>query len=165
MNRDSIDLGEVKISRLFRIYLVPTLLGMLSLCAVTATERLAILSAVVCGVVVSAVFFGFPSFMTGLFLERTSLSGAIATADLPYFACAFVFFIFNLTAIGYFQSVEMVWPATIFALLRGAVFLIPAFIVAPMVMGTKGIWLAPAASEILTSVSIIAYYLCFREKM
>lgn len=38
MKRDAIDLGEVKISRLFRIYLIPTLLGMLSLCAVTTTD-------------------------------------------------------------------------------------------------------------------------------
>ncbi|MDE5800984.1 MAG: MATE family efflux transporter, partial [Paramuribaculum sp.] len=38
MQRDSIDLGKVRIPRLFRIYLIPTLLGMLSLCAVTATD-------------------------------------------------------------------------------------------------------------------------------
>lgn len=38
MQRDSIDLGTIKIPRLFRLYLVPTLLGMLSLCAVTATD-------------------------------------------------------------------------------------------------------------------------------
>ena len=38
MNRDSIDLGTVRISLLFRKYLVPTLLGMLSMCAVTATD-------------------------------------------------------------------------------------------------------------------------------
>ena len=38
MQRDSIDLGTVKIPRLFRLYLIPTLLGMLSLCAVTATD-------------------------------------------------------------------------------------------------------------------------------
>ena len=38
MQRDSIDLGTVRIPRLFRLYLIPTLLGMLSLCAVTATD-------------------------------------------------------------------------------------------------------------------------------
>lgn len=38
MQRDSIDLGTVRIPRLFRIYFIPTLLGMLSLCAVTATD-------------------------------------------------------------------------------------------------------------------------------
>ena len=38
MQRDSLDLGKVDIPRLFRIYFVPTLMGMLSLCAVTATD-------------------------------------------------------------------------------------------------------------------------------
>jgi len=38
MKRDAIDLGNVHIPTLFRIYLVPTLLGMLALCAVTATD-------------------------------------------------------------------------------------------------------------------------------
>lgn len=38
MNRDSIDLGKTKVSQLFRIYLIPTLIGMLSICVVTATD-------------------------------------------------------------------------------------------------------------------------------
>ena len=38
MQRDALDLGKLKISKLFRIYFIPTLLGMLSLCAVTATD-------------------------------------------------------------------------------------------------------------------------------
>jgi Na+-driven multidrug efflux pump len=38
MQRDQIDLGTVKVSRLFRLYFFPTLMGMLSLCAVTAID-------------------------------------------------------------------------------------------------------------------------------
>lgn len=38
MKRDAIDLGTVKISTLFRKYFVPTLLGMLSMSAVTAAD-------------------------------------------------------------------------------------------------------------------------------
>lgn len=38
MQQDAIDLGTVYIPRLFRLYLIPTLLGMLSLCAVTAAD-------------------------------------------------------------------------------------------------------------------------------
>ena len=38
MKRDAIDLGKTGIPRLFRMYFVPTVLGMLSLCAVTATD-------------------------------------------------------------------------------------------------------------------------------
>ena len=38
MQRDAIDLGKVHIPLLFRIYFVPTLIGMLCLCGVTATD-------------------------------------------------------------------------------------------------------------------------------
>ncbi len=38
MERDSIDLGKANVSSLFRIYFLPTLLGMLSMCIVTAID-------------------------------------------------------------------------------------------------------------------------------
>lgn len=48
----------------------------------------------------------------------------------------------NIAVVGYFQSVERIKPATIFALLRGFVFLIPSFILLPKFLGVSGIWLA-----------------------
>ena len=76
----------------------------------------------------------------------------------PYFSAAFVFFIFNLTVIGYYQSVERVRPATVFALLRGFVFLIPCVVLLPEVMGANGTWLALCLSELLTTVAIATVY-------
>lgn len=130
---------------------------------VVATERLAILSAVAIGALVTTVFVLFPSAMVGLFLEGDTGSAAIAARGLPAFSTAFIFFVFNLTTIGYFQSVKKVIPSIVFSLLRGAIFLIPAFIVMPMLLGTTGIWLALFVSEFLTSLSIIAYYLRSRQ--
>lgn len=130
---------------------------------VVATERLAILSAVAIGALVTTVFVLFPSAMVGLFLEGDTGSAAIAAKGLPAFSTAFIFFVFNLTTIGYFQSVKKVIPSIVFSLLRGAIFLIPAFIVMPMLLGTTGIWLALFVSEFLTSLSIIAYYLRSRQ--
>lgn len=130
---------------------------------VVATERLAILSAVAIGALVTTVFVLFPSAMVGLFLEGDTGSAAIAARGLPAFSTAFIFFVFNLTTIGYFQSVKKIIPSIVFSLLRGAIFLIPAFIVMPMLLGTTGIWLALFVSEFLTSLSIIAYYLRSRQ--
>ena len=65
----------------------------------------------------------------------------------------------NLTSIGYFQSLERIKPATFFALLRGCVFLVPAFIFLPKVLGVHGIWLAMPLSESLTFAMIALYYL------
>lgn len=84
-----------------------------------------------------------------------------SSSDTPWeptaLAVAFVFFIVNLMCIGYFQSVERVRPAMVFALLRGAVFLVPSFILLPKMLGESGIWLALALSELLTTACIAAY--------
>ncbi len=96
----------------------------------------------------------------GLFLDPADAAAQIAIDGLPYFATGFICFIINLTVVGYFQSIERVKPATLFALLRGLFFLVPSFLLMPLVLGTPGIWLAMPASEILTSLTI----LCFRNR-
>lgn len=132
--------------------------GMKSMMRVIATERMAIISALVCGLAVTFSFVLLPGPMVRLFLSGESNTAEIAIAGFPVFASAFVFFIFNLTAIGYFQSVEKVRPAIVFALLGGLFFLVPAFIVMPLLLDVKGIWLSLFVSELLTSICITIYY-------
>lgn len=136
--------------------------GLGSKTRVVATERLAILSAVLCGLLVTSAFVFIPTLLVSLFLDSKLPAASIAVQGFPLFSAAFIFFIFNLTAIGYFQSIEKVAPSIVFALLRGVVFLVPAFILLPMELGDVGIWLALAVSEFLTSLSIVAYYLANR---
>lgn len=126
---------------------------------VRATESLAIRTAGGFGLVVTACFMLFPAQMVALFIDTHSEAARIAIEGLPWFAVCIIFYIFNLTAIGYFQSVERVAPSVWFALLRGVIFLVPAFLLLPLCLGTHGIWLALAASEILTSTAIIIYWL------
>lgn len=125
---------------------------------VVAVEKLALITAIICGMTVTLAFIFFPSFLVSLFIEGDSESAVLARHGFPYFSIAFVFYIFNLTAIGYFQSIERIVPSIIFALLRGAIFLIPSFIIVPLIMGIKGIWLALTVSEILTTICISVFY-------
>ena len=122
------------------------------------TEKIALFTAFVCGIITTSLFSLFPQFMVGLFVDSGSDAAQIAIYGFPFFAIGFVAFIFNLTAIGYFQSVERIKPATFFALLRGIILLIPSFIIMPHLLGIKGIWLAMPATEIATSVIIICFY-------
>lgn len=133
--------------------------GMKSMKRVVSAERLAIYSAIACGTIVTLTFNFIPSTMVSLFLDGDGGAVKIAVDGLPIFSAAFIFFIFNLTAIGYFQSVEKVLPAITFALLRGVVFLIPSFLLIPEIFGVKGIWLSLFISELLTSACILIYYL------
>lgn len=122
---------------------------------VTKTLRIALTTAALCGAAVMAVFVFFPQPLVGLFLAADDAAARIAVAGFPYFAAGFIFFIVNLTVIGYYQSVERVRPATAFALLRGFFLLVPAFILLPRLLGVEGIWLAMPLSEALTSGAIL----------
>ncbi len=124
---------------------------------VSKTLRVALVTAVACGLVVSTAFIWFPTQLVALFVSSKEAAFPLAVEGFPYIATAFVFFIVNLTCIGYFQSVERVRPAMTFALLRGVVFLVPSFVLLPMVAGDKGIWLALGLSEMLTTLSIAGY--------
>lgn len=131
---------------------------------VVSTERLAIMAAVGCGILVTTSFCLIPESLVGLFLSGDTHAAVIAVSGFPLFSTAFIFFIFNLTAIGYFQSVEKVIPSIVFSLLRGAVFLIPSFLLMPVLFGINGIWASLAVSEFLTSLSIVTYFLYSRRR-
>lgn len=126
--------------------------------------RIALLTAVVCGIVVTTIFTIYPDLLVGLFISLDNEAARIATNGFPYFSVGFVFFIINLVTVGYFQSVERIRPATAFALLRGFVFLIPCFIVLPRLWHVRGIWLALPLSEILTTMTAFLWMLRLRVK-
>ncbi len=125
---------------------------------VRQAERTALVTAAVCGLVVVAAFTGMPGWLVGLFVSLDNGAARIAVDGFPYFAAGFVFFIFNLTAIGYFQSVERIRTALTFAVMRGFVLLVPSFLVVPGLLGTHGIWLAMPVAECLTALSVVAFY-------
>ena len=131
---------------------------------INQTLRVSIITALICGSAVSAAFILLPEWLVGLFIGLDNPASDIAISGFPYYAAGFIFFVMNLSAIGYYQSIERVLPATVFALLRGFIFLIPCFIMLPQLFGDKGIWLALSVSEVLTSAVIACFFLHERRK-
>lgn len=125
---------------------------------VRAAEKIALQTSLICGITVTSVFMLLPDMLVGIFVELDTRAAEIAVSGFPYFATAFVFFIINLTAIGYYQSLERVKPATALALSRGFIFLIPSFVLLPKVAGTHGIWLALCLSELFTVLIALGLY-------
>jgi len=132
---------------------------------VIEAAQIALATAVVCGAAVTAVFIGSPRLLVGLFLDPATHAARIAIEGLPWFALGFICFIVNLTAIGYYQSLERVGVASGFALLRGFVFLVPSFLFMPRLCGTEGIWLAMPLSELLTALVILGVSLWRRQRI
>lgn len=121
------------------------------------TLSISVRAAVLSSLVSIVAFTLFPQHLVHLFIADSDPAAQIAIEGFPYFATGFLFFITNLVAIGYLQSVKRVAPATVFALLRGAVFLFPAFLLLPQVLGVKGMWLALPLSEVLTFIVVVGY--------
>ena len=120
--------------------------------------RVSLAAAFICGIISTVAFILFPELLVGLFLRIDNAAARIAIEGFPYYGVGFIFFILNLSIIGYYQSIERVKPAITFAILRGFIFLVPCFMILPDIMGVKGIWLALPLSEILTSLLIVAAF-------
>lgn len=123
------------------------------------TECIALTTAVICGTIVAVAFSVFPHLLVGLFISLDSEAARIAVKGFPFFSIGFIFFIVNISVVGYFQSIERIKPATAFALLRGFIFLIPSFILLPQLMNIYGIWLALPVSEILTIIVSLCFFM------
>lgn len=119
---------------------------------VAKAEKIALGTSVLCALVVTAAFVLCPQALVGVFVDGSTDAARIACEGFPLFSAAFVFFILNLTVIGYFQSIKKTLPATLLALCRGLLFLVPSFILLPRIMGTEGIWLALGVSEMATII-------------
>ena len=121
------------------------------------TLAISVRAAVISSLFSIIAFTLFPEQLVHLFIAASDPAAQIAIEGFPYFATGFLFFIMNLVAIGYLQSIEKVAASTIFALLRGVVFLFPAFLLLPQVMGVEGMWLALPLSELLTFIVVVGY--------
>lgn len=124
---------------------------------VIEARRIALLTALACGCLVAACFITVPRLLVALFVDPADPAAQIAIDGFPLFAPGCIFFVVNLAAIGYFQSLERLAPATLFALLRGLVLLVPSFVFLPQLLGVSGIWFAMPLSECLTFLSIVGY--------
>ena len=128
------------------------------------TRRLLLRTTLAFGGSLTLLFIFFPKSLVGLFVDTQSPAGEMASAGFPYLGTGIIFFITNIAAIGYFQSLERIKESTLFVLMRSFILLIPSFYLLPLVFGAAGMWLAMPVTEILTSMVIYAICQYRREK-
>ena len=125
---------------------------------VRSAFRLALGTAVTCGLVFFALTALFNHQIVAMFIDRSYPAYDIAVAGLPLFASGFIFFAVNIVSIGYFQSVERARPAMMVTVLRGFVFMVLCLLGLPLLLKVPGIWLAVPLAEILTFLVIMVIY-------
>lgn len=120
-----------------------------------SARALSLRTSVICGLM-GMMFVALGSdVISGIFLPENCRAYTLCCEGLPYFSPAFFLVAVNLVMIGYLQSIEAARLATIFMALRGFVFIIPSFILLPMVTDALGLWLALPTAELLTLLVMI----------
>ena len=117
--------------------------------------RLTVGLAVVLGLLISVFCIIESDMLMSLFLNNDTIAYNIGSYGFPYYTLGFFFFTVNIVLIGFYQSIEQTKRATVWMLLRGVIFVIPCFIILPLLIGEKGLWLAMPASECLTFLVIL----------
>ncbi len=120
-------------------------------------KKIATMSAIVMGIILTVITAFGATAVTEIFLNRDTPVFDMSVEGLPYFATCAIPFIINVSLIGFYQSIEYDKKAFLFSILRGAIFIIPSFILAPILFGEKGAWLAITFSEILTLIFIVTF--------
>lgn len=128
---------------------------------VAHVRKLLFLTAFVVGLIVTIPFVFTPTFLVAIFVDVHTPTALLAIEGFPYYAFGILFFILNVAFIGYYQSIEQVRQATMYVVLRGAVFITPCFLFLPQLLGVPGMWLAMPLAELLTFVVI---YVSFQWK-
>ena len=131
---------------------------------VSQALRIALLTACVCGVLISlGMWIGSPV-LTHIFLSPSETAYCLAAGGLPILGSCAIFFAINITFIGYYQSRELAGRSIVYMLLRGIVFLVPGFILLPRIAGATGLWLAIPTAEFLTLLVITILYATTRPR-
>ena len=129
---------------------------------VARTLKVALFTALVCGVAVAAGLSIGSKGIVLAFLSPSEPAFGIASHGLPFFALCSIFFALNITFIGYYQSLEKAGISIVYTLLRGIVLLVPSFLFLPGLIGNEGLWLAIPVAEFITSLVIVAVFLLQR---
>ena len=117
---------------------------------VKSALKVSLRTATICGVLITAFLTLGTKPLVGLFLQADTKAYEIAIGGLPLFAYSAIFFALNVAIIGYYQATEQNGRATLCMLLRGLIFLVPAFLLMPQLMFPQGMWLAIPVSECMT---------------
>ncbi|MBR5877637.1 MAG: MATE family efflux transporter [Alistipes sp.] len=124
---------------------------------VNQARLLIIRTALAVGVVTLLIGMLCSEYIANIFLESEYASYQMAVAGLPIVALGFIPYIYNVTMIGYLQSIERAKSATLFSALRSVIFIVPAFILMPKLVEGIGIWLALPISESLTMILLYSF--------
>ena len=110
-----------------------------------------------------AVMELFPKPLLSLFLSPDSQTMATAVNGLRLYIASFPIISIVFLGVSYFQATAQGGKAFFLGVSRQFLFLIPAILLLPKVLGLNGVWLATPAADTLAVVMAVLFILIFRE--
>ena len=126
--------------------------------SVAKTLGLSLITVAICGAGVSFTMWLAAPLLAAIFLPTDTTAFTYAVHGLPLFGLSAVLFSLNIVMIGYYQSIEKAGRSTLYTVMRGIIYLIPAFIILPQAIGNDGLWIAIPMAELLTLLTIALTY-------
>ncbi len=114
--------------------------------------KLGMKTAVLFGVICSAICILFPSQVTRIFMKVTPEVAEIAPYILRVYSISFLPLAINMFVMAFLQSVNKASTATIISLLRGITINVALLYILPLLMQGNGIWWAITIAESTTAV-------------
>lgn len=97
--------------------------------------------------------------VTSLFLSDEYPAWHLCAQGMPLIAAAIPLICINIFAVAYLQSRKRTKESLAVTLMRSFLFLIPAFLLMPLMLGVTGLWTALLAAEALTLLGTILMYI------
>lgn len=138
--------------------------GLSCLPRVHSAFKVALKTAIICGMLFFAVTALLSPQITLLFINPSDAAYPVSVSGLPLFAAGMIPFAINIISTGYFQSVKRIRGAIFVTVMRGFVFIPGAFLIVPRLWGVPGIWLSVPAGEFVTAILVYAIYAYTRYK-
>ncbi|WP_442603213.1 MATE family efflux transporter [Paenibacillus sp. KN14-4R] len=120
-----------------------------------AALRLAVKTAVVCGIIAVVLGFICAKYIVMLFDIQSQQLLDFTVKGIGLFFIQYIFLGFNIVYAEYFQSIRQTKRSTFIILSRGLLLVFPLLWILPNFLGVNGIWLVPVTAEALTMIMIL----------
>ncbi|MGL5414535.1 MAG: MATE family efflux transporter [Clostridium sp.] len=121
------------------------------------TLKFSFLTIIISAVIIFMISFFGREFIVGIFTEDIHVFN-IATEGLKIFSFGFLIIGFNIFMSGYFTSIGNGKVSAIISILRSLIFVVIGISILPGIMGSSGIFVTIAVSEVLTVIFSMYFY-------
>jgi len=120
--------------------------------------KLAIITAVLFGVLKSSVILSIPEQIVKMFNSESVDFIRMASKGLRVYYLAMPFAAFNIVSVVFLQSIEKPYPALLLSSVRTIGLILLGLMIFPPFFNVTGVWMILPFAELVTTIIILSYF-------